>query len=428
MRVILLLSAVVLGLFANCSNDKACGNNSRGFCGSGQWCEDLGASSRCRPIPALRSFCGKEQWPGECSAGTGNEEQSDAAADGQSAVADAQSPPDALGDARGSGGAGGNSDAPATPEVGGILGGAGGGGSAGSGGSGGIATTGDAGIDAADTGAAPFDSMPPMCTSSCEAGTTRCAAGIETCIKLPSGCTGWGPAKPCSEPQMCVAGGSKCECPPDSCQVGAERCGPGGGAQRCLKVGDCGKWGTEASCEPYGPCTSGGCKKACDADVECAAAFICEVHMCVAQCGAQSQGNLVANAGFDRSVDGWGPGAWDSSDSVGCRSSGSLTLNSQPSRGTAFAVAPGVQYYVGFQTKNIGVNTSSGCDLDWCASLTCGVVLRTDSIPAGKALAWSRTMAQFTAPAGAGAARFTCRTDGSTNFDRFYVSSSQAKF
>jgi hypothetical protein len=249
---------------------------------------------------------------------------------------------------------------------------------------------------------------------------------------MQGSCRAWGSSMTCQTPQTCEPDGTSasCECPAGSCTVGTRQCGPGGGVRECTSNDACGRWGDESSCSPYAACSNAACKKTCSSDLDCAATFICEGQACIPQCSAPSSANVVRNAGLDRTVDGFGPGTWSSEDGVGCTSSGSLQLITQPGRSDSFPVSAGSSYFVGYMAKNQGLNILSGCDIDWCNSMFCGMVLRTDQVPGPgtSSSRWERIGTQLVAPTGTVAARLTCRTNGSTLFDRFYVSSAAARF
>src|SRR5436190_11422860 len=145
-------------------------------------------------------------------------------------------------------------------------------------------------------------------------------------------------------------------------------------------------------------------------------------------CSIASASNLFKDGGFDRTVEGFAPGTWDSADAAGCPSSGSLHLEYR-SRSEIFSAKAGTRYFVGFSV-NSESGKSAGCDLEWCNSLTCGagLVIAQETMSGAAATGWQPVAAELVAPAGAVAGRLTCGAVGKALFDRFYLSESVAKF
>jgi hypothetical protein len=145
-------------------------------------------------------------------------------------------------------------------------------------------------------------------------------------------------------------------------------------------------------------------------------------------CSAASPSNLLKNGGFDRVVDGFAPGTWDSADAAGCPSSGSLHLEYR-SRSEVFSAKAGTRYFIGFSV-NSESGKSAGCDLEWCNSATCGagLLIAQENMSGPAAAGWQAVSAELVAPASTVAGRLTCGAVGKALFDRFYLSDSVAKF
>jgi hypothetical protein len=267
MRVLAAIVAV-LGLvwFVGCTNDEACANRPRGSCGQGMWCEDLGSSSRCEPVPANRKLCGMEKFTGECTAVDRADRPSDGGVDGLGSHLPGMDPDVQAA----SGGASGNDAAAGRGGSGGSGGTPGGRNTGGSGGAVGpdAAPATDAVVivvpppvpDASAEAAAPID-VAPACMSACTMGATTCsAAGLLTCVMLPTGCAGWSPAVACGAPQTCPMGKNECTCPKGCEAEGAQQCSSAG-LQTCVKNGECLVWDKAKACPAPQTCPMG--KDAC---------------------------------------------------------------------------------------------------------------------------------------------------------------------
>jgi hypothetical protein len=142
------------------------------------------------------------------------------------------------------------------------------------------------------------------------------------------------------------------------------------------------------------------------------------------ECGTQAD-NLVLAGNFDTSAEGFAPGSWDPQDARGCAGSGSLHIASR-SRSEPFGVTSG-KYRISYFAKNDSSATSSGCDIDFCRSMTCGatLILRTFSLAAvQQSTSWTEVEELVEAPAGTVAARLTCGAGGGeakASFDRFSI-------
>lgn len=81
---------------------------------------------------------------------------------------------------------------------------------------------------------------------------------------------------------------------------------------------------------------------ACGDNAQCGAAHRCENAVCISRCPESPASNLVPNAGFDRTIwtgvdseRGNGPRVpkWDTLDSEGCPTSGSMVVNDRAAKG-----------------------------------------------------------------------------------------------
>jgi hypothetical protein len=189
--------------------------------------------------------------------------------------------------------------------------------------------------------------------------------------------------------------------------------------------GACTTLGPETNCGQY-VCSGTSCRQTCSSNTDCALGSFCDSPSCLAQCAAPDSSNLVRNAGFDRTADGFAPGTWQSEDSVGCATSGSLYVYPN-SRSEVFAVTGSAAYHVGFWAKNFSINAGSSCDLEWCSSTFCGTQISIDTLQVPATLGWQKVSSMVTAPGTAVAARFTCRSGG-VNLDRFFVSTKAARY
>jgi hypothetical protein len=414
MRELVAVVAALMGLgLAACSNDEACANNPRGFCGTGKWCEDLGATSRCRPVPDVRSLCGKEQWSGECAAvdgsggSAGRSDAGDAGVLGEGGLSDS-------GADRGAEDAGGG--------VGGQIGDA-------------------AAVSVADTADVEKPEVPdarlttdlpstpdtrPTCADTCQLGTSRCGAGgLAACVKLPSGCAGWGDPVTCGRPQVCPDNKTQCECPMggNTCvKEGDTKCGPGMGLQTCTKSGACFEWSTE---------------KACDAGI-CAAISATKA-ACPACPKIPSSRNLVPNPGFDKNLGGW-TGDLGGEDASACPLSKSLLLVGTPGDdgsilpasaiSPCFALPTGRKYNFGAALRRAAGSKVACYLLVWTDSATCEAAAATgqrlDSVDNSLAglNQWDRSTVEIPAQPGDRWARVNCQADGKGFVDEVFVSQS----
>jgi hypothetical protein len=247
--------------------EVSCGEQYRGFCGPGKWCEAGRDWSRCAALPADRRNCGWEKWQGECTRdGAGGQDGGSGGVLGS------------LGGA-GGGGTGGASLGGEVDAGNGNTGGTGGASAAppatdatvDPGNPSGPATTADGGQSQpepiADAGG--DEVAPAVCPGSCKLGKTMCTdTGVATCVLLPSGCPGWSTPVACPMPQECPSGKTACKCADDASSCTKEkdtRC-TATGLETCEKNGACLAWSKPAACPEPQTCTAG--KSACECPKE----------------------------------------------------------------------------------------------------------------------------------------------------------------
>jgi hypothetical protein len=119
----------------------------------------------------------------------------------------------------------------------------------------------------ADGSASSSPDSSPACMDACSIGSKTCAGGgIQECVMLSGGCTGWNAGTTCDDPKLCKPSGAAnatCECPPGTCTTGSKRCGLGGGIQQCVTNGACSVWGPESPCPDPQKCKASGNSASC---------------------------------------------------------------------------------------------------------------------------------------------------------------------
>jgi hypothetical protein len=394
-----------------------CAAHEAGWCGVGKYCEiskDNPKASRCWAVLADHSLCGLERWAGECTGSRGAGLDSGAGGSGASDAAAAADVAAAGGSA--SGGAGGGS----------ASGGAGGGDAA--------APSADMAppLPATDAGspdmmvAMPAPDAAPACTNVCTMDAKKCMGGdVQTCVLLPTGCTGWSAPAMCPAPQTCPDSKTKCECPTgaNSCaKEGDQKCGPGMGVQTCAKSGACLAWATEKICD-VGACVASSATKAA----------------CPACPKAASAGNLVPNAGFDKNLGGW-TGDLGGEDASTCALSKSLLLVGTPGDdgsilqgaglSPCFSLPGGKKFNFGAAMRRAAGSKVTCYPLVWSDSAACasnvGGAQRLDSVDdsLGGLNQWNRATVEIPAQPADGWARVNCLADGKGFVDEVFVSPS----
>ena len=124
--------------------------------------------------------------------------------------------------------------------------------------------------DLLDAGPAPQSDavlppeMGPVCANLCTVGQRRCQGGIQECGVI-SGCAAWGPANACLGAMTCQTSGTSatCACPAGACTQGSQGCGPGGGVRTCVLMDGCPAWGPETACGPPRTCRVSGAAASC---------------------------------------------------------------------------------------------------------------------------------------------------------------------
>ena len=182
-------------------------------------------------------------------------------------------------------------------------------------------------------------------------------------------------------------------------------------------------------------------QRSCKADPDCPASDTCVGDTCIPRCAPAPSMNLVNNSGFDHDIwtdsdkdRGWGnePPRWDSMDSVGCPTSGSLVVTQRTAFSAPFAIGPvGTKYYWGFRLKNTNPAGGAQCEVHFCTDLSCTYFLTSEIIQSStKSSDWERlaywlTVPEAKPPTPTPYARIACNTYGSEvgYFDRFFFSS-----
>jgi len=428
-------------VFAGCareSNPEACANNPQGFCGLGRWCEQRPESSQCLPVPLNPADCGKERWPGECVVARDGSSDSGGRAD--ASERDATVMPDDTGRQM-------------PDDTGGQ-------------------------IDLiADRPAADKPPDSASCMNACTFGARQCASSIEVqeCVAESNGCTRWRTNSPCEAPKTCTgSAAASCSCPTVGCTLGAEECGPGGGARQCVLTNGCPMWTAETACGAPRTCVlmdgraSCTCSKTCNIGAkecgpgggprECVSNMGCPMWGSEATCAAvgstclrgmclcrrQSAGNRLFNAGFDLGLDGWkgSGGTWSNQDADTCVGSGSVLFNAMDGGyvvSDCVSVSAGDVYSFGARMKVPSTALYGGvCELFLRTGTDCtirnpGDGSTTVTIFSGNSVSWQTVEKGGTAvPAEIQSAAVNCSVgsggSGQFFFDQVYLTKTPGTF
>lgn len=106
------------------------------------------------------------------------------------------------------------------------------------------------------------------CPNACAVGTKRCVGvALQSCeAGTQAGCGQWGAIQSCPQNQMCVDGicySIPANCP-NSCALGAKRCGPNQSVELCKSTGgQCPAWQVDRQCPTDQVCQGGQCIEPC---------------------------------------------------------------------------------------------------------------------------------------------------------------------
>ena len=237
---------------------------------------------------------------------------------------------------------------------------------------------------------------PQSCGAYTCNGTTSCNTSCQSQSQCLSGdvCTG-------NMCQGCSGGKAACG---NSCCSGATPACVGGQCKECATKSDC-------TSQNYWDCGSN--------------------NTCI--CHPKSVTNLLLNPGFDTDLSSWldyvsNSKTWSSTDSEGCKRSGSLAMvNGEDAVTQCVPASGGVPYNVGFQFKQ-AIGGQFRCFVTFyegtgCASVSqIGDSTTLDSSSGGPN--WIPLATVVTAPAGSGSMQIQCGSGGTANLDEFYINAS----
>jgi hypothetical protein len=188
----------------------------------------------------------------------------------------------------------------------------------------------------------------------------------------------------------------------------------------------------------------------CQADYNCPSTHRCAGEMCIPRCSSPPVGSLVRNPDFDRDIwmgadkdRGYGPRPprWDSLDSTGCATSGSLVVNDRTAFSPPMQIGPtGSKYYWGFRAKLTRGTQGPYCEIHFCTDVSCEYFLMRDSMqPSPSTLEWQQLASVGVEvpvpnpPAPIPFAQIACFGYGEMNgpdvhYDRFYFSTDPVPF